>query len=663
MNVSARTRLSGTMERNIRYLRRIVENWHKSVVFKLGTATSGIVVLVTLLQASVGLHIFRMNDAQISITQTSMPLFDKTQRFARLTTGIVSQTALLGAELTEAELIELRAKYDGNEALAEGILRSILENLSDENLTTTVLESRNEFERVNEQLFDNQFAQRSQERAINAARSNLLTDLAQLKDWLDRSLIETTIQMLKPSPSQPSRAFEEAQRAYRRYAGEIEVLNSLRSSAIDMSNMLTNINYGQNIDQFEKNIGFELRGFAQSLTLLAASNAPRRDMARVSSLINRQLSDPGGLIDLMKSNHETRLAFEALKRKQIVAIEDIDRHADQIVLRTGDLFQNDIGLATEISQNILWIGIATIALVLGGIYILNHRVIRQQISERFITLTQDVLAISEGNYAHKIRVAGEDEIGDIAKALNGFKAQAAELKRSNAELERFAYVAAHDLRSPLDAIQDLARWTLEDERENLSPSCIHNLELLIRRSARLSELQSDLLTYAKIADMNTSAQIIDLQGEVSKLSDLLDPEGNFEIKLEGDPGRITTHGVPLRQILMNLITNAIKHHDAGAGHITVHYERVGAAHRFTVEDDGPGIEERFQAKIFELFKVLKSRDKVEGSGLGLALVSKLVERLQGRLWVESDAPEIRGSKFIFELADLADKRHGARLAA
>ena len=107
----------------------------------------------------------------------------------------------------------------------------------------------------------------------------------------------------------------------------------------------------------------------------------------------------------------------------------------------------------------------------------------------------------------------------------------------------------------------------------------------------------------------------------------------------------------------------MKHHDKGEGTITVAYEKGEATHKITIEDDGPGIEPRFQQKVFELFKTLQSRDVVEGSGLGLALVNKLIARIGGRLTMQSDAPNERGCKFTFEIADTGTAIHNKGVAA
>jgi len=627
-----------------------------------------VVLFVAMFQTTVGFQLLRLSGLQASINQNSVPLLHETQKFARLTTQVLSQTVLLENDLTREELTELRQAYEDNRQRVDRVFRNLLSIGLAEDVASEFQISRRTFSRINEELFSNQFFQRSQEDAISQARAELLKVTLDMKDELDRLLVRWTTRMMAPAGPYIFDTDNESDRVrsdlsrYLIFAGEIEVLNTLRSNVLDISSMLEHSSIGQDFDVLEANLHYRLRSIGQSLILLD-NNDERARLAKFAAKIRDLLAKDDGFVVLLRKNDATRTRFNQVKRSQAAAVGEIDKQTEQVVAEANERFEHQVLSAATITRTIMWIGFATTAFVLIGIYFVNGTVIRKQIGERFTKLTEDVVAISAGDYSRKIRVRGHDEIGAIANALDVFKGQAGELQRSNAELEKFAYVAAHDLRSPLDAIRDLARWTLEDERAQLSDTCIQNLELIVKRSLRLSALQSDLLTYAKVSEIDATVETFELADTVEKLADLLDPNSNFNIQLIGDPGVITTFGLPTRQILLNLVTNAIKHHDKESGNISIYYEKSETCHKFTVEDDGPGIEPRYQAKIFELFKTLQSRDKVEGSGLGLALVSKLIERLDGRLSVYSDAPDKRGAKFIFQVADMADARGVPAVAA
>ena len=109
---------------------------------------------------------------------------------------------------------------------------------------------------------------------------------------------------------------------------------------------------------------------------------------------------------------------------------------------------------------------------------------------------------------------------------------------------------------------------------------------------------------------------------------------------------IRTHRTPMNVVLQNLVSNALKHHDRTEGCITLRVRKIDDIIEFRVTDDGPGIEPRFQDRVFTIFQTLKSRDDVESSGIGLAIVKKKVEIHGGRIWIES-APPARGTTFVF----------------
>ena len=124
--------------------------------------------------------------------------------------------------------------------------------------------------------------------------------------------------------------------------------------------------------------------------------------------------------------------------------------------------------------------------------------------------------------------------------------------------------------------------------------------------------------------------------------------------MRGPRGKFVTYGTPLRQIILNLLGNSIKHHDRRDGEVAVELRPGGGRLSFTVRDDGPGIEKAYHDKIFHLFQTLKPRDEVEGSGLGLAIIRKSVEFYGGTVRVESDPTVGRGTSFIFDLPDMTD---------
>ncbi|MGD0102850.1 MAG: ATP-binding protein [Rhodopila sp.] len=224
--------------------------------------------------------------------------------------------------------------------------------------------------------------------------------------------------------------------------------------------------------------------------------------------------------------------------------------------------------------------------------------------------------------------------------------QRRELARSNADLEEFAYAASHDLKAPLRAISHLAEWINEDIQPTASAETLENLGLLRGRTTRMQMLLDGLLAYARVGHAHTVAEDVDIAAVMHEVVATLAPPLGFVITCEGTIPVIHTHRTPMNVVLQNLVGNALTHHDRTEGCITLRVRRIDDLIEFRVTDDGPGIEARFHDRVFAIFQTLKSRDDVESSGIGLAIVKRRVETHGGRIWIES-APPARGTTFVF----------------
>jgi PAS domain S-box-containing protein len=224
---------------------------------------------------------------------------------------------------------------------------------------------------------------------------------------------------------------------------------------------------------------------------------------------------------------------------------------------------------------------------------------------------------------------------------------AEQLRRSNRELDQFAYVTSHDLRAPLRGIGNLASWIEED----LGPQVVAEeprkmLALLRGRVARMEGLIDGILEYSRIGRTKQKVEEVDVRKLLADTIDLLAPPAGVTIDIAPDMPTLLTQRLPLQQVFMNLIGNAIKH--AGRADVTVKDTTADAGPyqvEFAVADNGQGIDPQYHEKIFVIFQTLAARDKVEGSGVGLSLVKKIVEGHGGRVWVESQPGE--GATFRF----------------
>lgn len=220
-----------------------------------------------------------------------------------------------------------------------------------------------------------------------------------------------------------------------------------------------------------------------------------------------------------------------------------------------------------------------------------------------------------------------------------------ELERRNLELNNFAYVASHDLKSPLRGIDQLATWLTDDLRDSIDHQTKEHLRLIRSRINRMENLLDDLLAYARAGRKDAMTECVNVAELVQQTFKFCNVNDAFTLDLRGDTGDYLLVKTPLETVLRNLINNAIKHHDQTHGQITIEIKADVKHLEITVADDGPGIALEHRDKAFAMFQTLQPRDKVEGSGMGLAIVKKVVESFGGSIELSQNQP--RGALFRF----------------
>jgi len=228
-----------------------------------------------------------------------------------------------------------------------------------------------------------------------------------------------------------------------------------------------------------------------------------------------------------------------------------------------------------------------------------------------------------------------EELGRLAR----------QLEASNRELDQFAYVASHDLKAPLRGIANLASWIEEDLGEEVKEDTREHLELLRGRVHRMEGLIDGVLQYSRAGRVRDEPEPVDVGALLHEVVDLLAPPEHVEVRVADGMPRLLTERLPLQQVFMNLIGNALKYNSSPEPRVWVEARDLGQAHEFSVSDNGPGIAPEYHDRIFGIFQTLQARDKVEGTGIGLSLVKKLVESRGGTIRVES--AEGAGATFRF----------------
>ena len=235
-----------------------------------------------------------------------------------------------------------------------------------------------------------------------------------------------------------------------------------------------------------------------------------------------------------------------------------------------------------------------------------------------------------------------------------------ELELRNNELDQFAYVAAHDLRAPLRAIESLATWIADDCYDLLPSKSKEHLAKLNKRVQRMEHLLGDMLAYARATRQRSAPTEVSVPELVQNVLNLMALPSGFHVTVVSGMPSFVTESVPLELVLRNLLNNALKHHhQPHLGRVHVSAQEHDNHVEFAVGDNGPGIAPQFHERIFQIFQTLKPRDEVEGSGMGLAIVKKIVENRGGRIWLESTVGE--GTTFYFVWPKTSERQNTPRL--
>jgi two-component system sensor kinase FixL len=217
----------------------------------------------------------------------------------------------------------------------------------------------------------------------------------------------------------------------------------------------------------------------------------------------------------------------------------------------------------------------------------------------------------------------------------------------NQELEDFAHVVSHDLKAPLRAIKALAEWLSTDYQDKLDEQGRENLQLLGSRVDRMQGLIDGVLQYSRVGHTEQGTVPVDLGRIVPEIIENLGVPEPISIQIESDLPTIEADVTRITQVFQNLLSNAIKYMDKPQGHIAVACVEADGFWKFSVADNGPGIEQKHFERIFKLFQILAPRDDRESTGIGLTIAKKIVEMYGGKIWVESEVGQ--GSTFYFTL--------------
>jgi len=268
--------------------------------------------------------------------------------------------------------------------------------------------------------------------------------------------------------------------------------------------------------------------------------------------------------------------------------------------------------------------------------------------------------IGGGMLETRISIKRNDELGVLAQSINELAAnrqkaekalaeKAEELTRSNQELEQFAYVASHDLQEPLRMITGYTQLLAKRYGDKLDQNANEYIDYAVEGAKRMQGLIRDLLTYSRVGTRGKEFALTDCEAVVAGTLRVLQPA------IEESAATVTYDPLPtvmgdetqLLQLFQNLIGNAVKYRDSKPPVVQVSCKQEGGNWLFSVRDNGIGIDPQYANRIFVIFQRLHGRDQYAGTGIGLAVCKKIVERHDGKIWVESELG--KGATFHFTI--------------
>jgi len=339
--------------------------------------------------------------------------------------------------------------------------------------------------------------------------------------------------------------------------------------------------------------------------------------------------------------------FETQFKKQVAK-----SYADEIVslLRTFDRSEYKIresrrkALAASIKQTETFSIFFSALIILVGVVSAVFIVLK--ISKRIDSMVKLAENISQGDFT-KVNDDKRDELSSLSISLNSMSDKLSrnitELEKRNAELNQFAYVVSHDLKAPVRGIYNVMQWIEEDLDNEISPAMRRYLDIIPQRIKRMEGLIDGLLDYARISREKPVKEETDVNVMVDELAEMIVPK-EFEFNHKNLP-KLWTEKLLLQQVFSNLISNAVKYTPQKNGRIEISCVEKEQHYEFTVSDNGSGIDQEYHERIFVIFQTLREKHDKESTGIGLAIVKKIIEEKHCTINVVSSAG--KGASFIF----------------
>ncbi|WP_207536350.1 sensor histidine kinase [Desertivirga arenae] len=396
------------------------------------------------------------------------------------------------------------------------------------------------------------------------------------------------------------------------------------------------------------------RLFNEQRALIKESDVQSRKLDSIARLHQEWINYANSLIEAKKESlEESRVSnryqylFENKLRKQVGKkindnIASIFRRFDRLEYQVRENRRDQLLLSIDRTKTFSFIfSMLTVAVgVMSGIYIVLL------ISRRIKQMVNLAESISKGQFI-LVKDNKNDELTSLSNSLNIMSTELSknisELEKRNRELNQFAYVVSHDLKAPIRGIYNVVQWIEEDLGEEISSEMRKYLNIIPQRINRMEDLIHGLLDYARISRDKPVKEVVDVNIMLQGIAEMLVPE-SFRLNIDKMPV-LFTEKIRLEQVFSNLISNAVKYSKGENPAIEIQSEEKLNAFQFKVIDNGIGIDPQYHSKIFEIFQTLREKHDKESTGIGLAIVKRIIEEKQSTIKVESEPG--KGTAFIF----------------
>ena len=235
------------------------------------------------------------------------------------------------------------------------------------------------------------------------------------------------------------------------------------------------------------------------------------------------------------------------------------------------------------------------------------------------------------------------DITDIKKLQKQKEKLVKDLEATNNELQEYAHIVSHDLKSPLRSINALVNWLKEDNKDKLDAASLQNIALIEATLEKMEQLISDILNYSSVGSEGAKKDNVSLDKLINEIFPLLHVPKHIKIDIMKPLPTVKGDATMLQQLFQNLLTNAIRYNDKTNGLIEVDFRDSNSFYEFSVKDNGIGIEKKYHQKIFKIFHSLNNRK--DSTGIGLSIVKKILETHNGKVWLDTVPGE--GTTFFF----------------